>query len=73
MLWLENPGGQLSNTLWKEHKLADGPDVMINLVELDNDSSTVEILAAEFFSKKFTLHIIDRKTGTLKSSRIIDD
>ncbi len=59
---LENPGF-LNNTPWKEHKLADGPDVMINIVELDNDDSTIEIVAAEFFSKKISLNIIDKATG----------
>jgi hypothetical protein len=46
---------------------------MINLVEIDGDSSTLDIVAAEFFSKKISLNIIDKKTGTLKSRRVIDD
>jgi hypothetical protein len=36
---------------------------MVNVAELDNDDSTVEILAAEFFSKKISLNVIDKKTG----------
>lgn len=62
LIWLENPGS-LSNTPWIEHKLADGPDVMINVAELDNDDSTIEIIAAEFFSKRISLNIIDKATG----------
>ena len=45
---------------------------MINVAELDNDATTLEIVAAEFFSKKVSLHVIDKATGTLKYSRVLD-
>jgi hypothetical protein len=53
MLWLENPSSDSSAT-WKEHIIADGPDVHFELVDLNNDG-TEEIIAPEFWGKKVSV------------------
>lgn len=59
---------------WKERVLATGPDVMFNVVDMDAEDDTIEVIASQFFDKRVTLHSI--KTGKkpyISFSRTIDD
>eukprot|EP00752_Nemacystus_decipiens_P014828 g13201.t1 len=44
------------NLPWREKVLATGPDVMFEVVDLDPDDSTVQVICAEFFSGRVTMH-----------------
>lgn len=68
LLWLENPGVN-HKTTWKEHMIAKGPDVHFRVADLDDDS-IVEIIAAEFFSKKLSLI---QRTGDTWIRTLLDD
>jgi len=63
LVWLELPDtpSPLSdfNLPWRETVLAQGPDVMFEVVDLNPDDGTVEVLAAEFFSQRLTLHALE--------------
>jgi hypothetical protein len=67
------------NTPWREVVLAKGPDVMFEVVDLDPEDDTMEVFAAEFFSRRLTLHRIrkgDQRTGRLPrvlTSEVLDD
>jgi len=43
---------------WKERVLATGPDVMFNVVDMDTEDDTIEVIASQFFDKRVTLHSI---------------
>lgn len=68
LVWLEQPSKNPTDT-WSEHLIANGPDVYFRLLDLDHDGHK-EIVAAEFFSKKLSLHWREGKNWT---SRTIDD
>ncbi|GAB5032223.1 afg1-family atpase [Nannochloropsis oceanica] len=54
------------NTPWEEVVLVKGPDVMFDVVDLDPEDDVLEVFAAEFFSRRLTLHRLrkgDWKTG----------
>jgi hypothetical protein len=53
LLWLKNDPS--NNGFWKETVIAQGPDVHFRLADLDGDGRE-EILASEFFSKRFSVH-----------------
>lgn len=67
------------NAPWREVVLAKGPDVMFEVVDLDPEDDTVEVFAAEFFSRRLTLHRVqkgDHRTGRLPrvlTSEVLDD
>ena len=46
---------------WKEHKLADGPDVMFSVADFSTEDDTIEVISSEFFNQKVVLRSI--KTG----------
>lgn len=48
------------NVPWKVRVLDDGPDVMFSVADLDTSDDTIEVIASQFFSKKLTLHSIQR-------------
>lgn len=64
---------------WREKVLVAGPDVMFHVADLDPLDSTVQVFAAEFFSRRLTMHSIcwgDPKLGTeteVVQSWILDD
>ena len=81
LVWIEKP-----NTLnptaswnlpWREVVLAQGPDVMFEVVDLDPDDQSVEIFAAEFFSRKLTMHSLvwddSRNSPVVVERQVIDD
>jgi hypothetical protein len=45
---------------WQEHVLADGPDVMFCVADLDPTDDTVEVLASQFFHQSVRLLSIQR-------------
>lgn len=54
--------------------LAEGPDVMFSVADLDPSDDTIEIIASQFFQKKVSLHSI--KIGSdpqVVFKRVIDD
>ncbi len=68
ILWLEQPQKPTKGA-WAEHIIAKGPDTHFALHDLDGDGK-VEILSAEFFSKKLSLQW---QEGDVWKSRVIDD
>eukprot|EP00288_Rhodomonas_lens_P019088 CAMPEP_0177715440 /NCGR_PEP_ID=MMETSP0484_2-20121128/13994_1 /TAXON_ID=354590 /ORGANISM="Rhodomonas lens, Strain RHODO" /LENGTH=599 /DNA_ID=CAMNT_0019227437 /DNA_START=321 /DNA_END=2116 /DNA_ORIENTATION=- len=81
LVWLEKPAtlDPLAewNLPWREIVLAEGPDVMFEVVDLDESDSTVEIFAAEFFAQRLTLHSLawDERTKAPKVVQrdVLDD
>ncbi len=69
LVWLEHPADDALAGAWKEHVLAEGPDVHFRLADLDGDGSA-EIVATEFFSKRLSLWW---REGGRWEGRIIDD
>ncbi|CAB9510789.1 expressed unknown protein [Seminavis robusta] len=58
---------------WKVHVLDEGPDVMFNVVDLDTNDDTVEVISSQFFGEKVTLHSIQRgATPKVTFQRTID-
>lgn len=61
------------NLPWKLRVLAEGPDVMFSVADLDQSDNTVEVLAAQFFGKKVSLHSISiGQKPEVTFSRVID-
>ncbi|MEB3198572.1 MAG: VCBS repeat-containing protein [Candidatus Sericytochromatia bacterium] len=66
---------------WEEHVIAQGPDVHFRLADLDGDGRE-EVLASEFFSKRFTVlwqegdtwrnRVIDTKCGSAFDLEVAD-
>jgi len=60
LVWLEAPNATNPaapwNVPWREVVLAEGPDVMFEVVDLDGTDDTVEVFAAEFFAQRLTMH-----------------
>ncbi|MCX6128834.1 MAG: VCBS repeat-containing protein [Proteobacteria bacterium] len=67
ILWLEQPADKIKS-VWKEHLIAKGPDVHFVLQDLDNDGN-VEIISAEFFSKKLS---VQWQEAGVWQSKVID-
>ncbi|CAM9888636.1 unnamed protein product, partial [Scytosiphon promiscuus] len=44
------------NLPWRERVLVRGPDVMFEVVDLDPEDSTVQVVCAEFFGGRVTMH-----------------
>ncbi|KAL7545461.1 hypothetical protein ACHAWF_008811 [Thalassiosira exigua] len=62
------------NLPWKSRTLAEGPDVMFSVADLDQTDDTIEVISSQFFTKKVSLHSI--KLGPrpeIVFNRIIDD
>lgn len=73
LLWLEQPANP-TQVPWTEHVLVAGPDVIFATAELDGQSNTLEVVAAEFFSQKLSLHVISLgATVAVTKSKTIDD
>ena len=74
LLWFENPGQALtSDQEWTEHLITEGPDVLFTIQELDNDPSTLEIFAGEFWNEQLTLNVVTVSGGELKQRVVIDN
>ncbi|CAJ1950790.1 unnamed protein product [Cylindrotheca closterium] len=59
---------------WKERVLATGPDVMFNVVDMDTEDDTIEVIASQFFDKRVTLHSIKiGKNPSISFARTIDN
>jgi hypothetical protein len=43
---------------WVETVLAEGPDVMFEVVDLDPTDDCIEVVAAHFFGEKISVHSI---------------
>ena len=54
--------------------LANGPDVMFNIADLDTEDDTIEIIASQFFDKKVSVHSIQKgPVPKVVFERVIDD
>jgi hypothetical protein len=71
MIWLEHPGDGKTFP-WKEHHIADGPDVSFDIVALNATSTPALVYCAEFFGKKLTVLRLEQD-GTVSSQATIDD
>ena len=81
LVWIEKP--RVLNPMaswnlpWREVVLADGPDVIFEVVDLDEEDSTVEVFAAEFFARRLTMHSLgwddDKGVPVVVERQVIDD
>jgi hypothetical protein len=69
LLWLEQPSLDALANPWQEHVIAQGPDVHFVSLDLNSDGHK-EIVAAEFFSKKLSVHW--QSSDLVWHSRVID-
>ena len=73
LLWLEQPqANPLEKVPWEEHVLADGPDVIFTVADLNTADEVFEVFAAEFFSQKLSVLTISSTNATVMGSRDID-
>ena len=73
LLWLEQPQTDpLQNVPWEEHVLADGPDIIFTVADLDPADKVFEIFVAEFFAQKLSVLTISSINSTVIGSRDID-
>jgi len=77
LIWFKNPGSNPLGVFWEEHVLAEGPDIMIELVWLEGSPENAQpmIVASQFFSQKLTLWWVDQNSTWAEStpqSRVID-
>lgn len=72
MVWLEHPPTGLDQTPWTEHFITKGPDCFFELHTLKGYDGSFIVFAAEFFNKKLTVYQIQKGTGALQNSRVID-
>jgi len=68
LLWLEQPATSALSSTWKEHMMAQGPDVHFRMEDLDADGAQ-EIVTADFFSKRLSLWW---KEGDTYVTRVVD-
>eukprot|EP00960_Hanusia_phi_P007913 226850-Hanusia_phi.AAC.3 len=81
LVWLEqpdtaNPFAEWSLP-WREVVLAQGPDVMFEVLDLDPEDETVEVVAAEFFRQRLSFFSIkwdeSCKSPRVVQAEVIDD
>uniref|UniRef100_A0A6U5YY65 EF-hand domain-containing protein n=1 Tax=Guillardia theta TaxID=55529 RepID=A0A6U5YY65_GUITH len=74
LVWLEQPDTVNPfaewNLPWREVILAEGPDVMFEVVDLDPEDDTVEVVAAEFFRQRLSFFSL-RWDETCKSPKVV--
>eukprot|EP00475_Leptophrys_vorax_P004872 TRINITY_DN1290_c0_g1_i1.p1 TRINITY_DN1290_c0_g1~~TRINITY_DN1290_c0_g1_i1.p1 ORF type:complete len:417 (-),score=125.51 TRINITY_DN1290_c0_g1_i1:37-1287(-) len=58
LVWLENPGSVTG--AWTEHVITEGPEVMFQVHEMDGDDSTIDLIAAQFFSAKLRAYFFSK-------------
>jgi hypothetical protein len=62
LVWLILPKlGILAPEYLEEVVLAQGPDVMFEIFDMDSDDDTLEVIAAHFFGRKLSIHSIRGK------------
>jgi len=73
MVWMENPGkAEMDKVLWKEHHIADGPDVIFKSIPGPNGGRAV--FATEFFNgagPQLSVHML-HANGTRYADKVID-
>jgi hypothetical protein len=67
--WLEQPADPTA-VPWPSHKLADGPDIGIDVLAGPSGSGHAWIFAAEFFGKRFSF--FELRSGAIARSGVID-
>lgn len=63
LVWYEQPADGLATLPWKEHFITEGPDVFFEIADFDNDPSTIDVIATEFFSDQISLNFLDLDQG----------
>lgn len=66
------------HTPWKLRTLTTGPDVMFSVADLKGEEGTIEVIAAQFFTQKVSVHSVTLGTQSsplpsVSFSRTIDD
>ena len=74
LIWFENPGSKPFKGAWKEHHMANGPDIFYTLFDIDGDGRE-EIIAAQFFTQRLVCYWTTTTWADPKSvqSVVIDD
>jgi hypothetical protein len=49
------------------------PDVIFEVLELDGNASTIEVVSCEFFGSQLSLQVLNPNGGTLLSNTVIDN
>lgn len=57
-------------TPWKETVITTGPDVMFEVIDIDPDDDSIEIVAAEFFNERLTLTSLAPRRDWLGPNKI---
>ena len=74
LVWLEQPKSDpLNNVPWTEHSLADGPETVFVLTDLNPNDSQYEVFASQFFTKHLGLYVLGLKNNSLMYSRYLDE
>jgi hypothetical protein len=70
LVWLENPGHVTG--AWTEQVITEGPEVMFQVHEMDGDDSTIDLVAAQFFTSKLRAYFFKKSDPTQGYSVDID-
>jgi hypothetical protein len=76
LLWLEAPAnGSYTSGPWKEHIIAEGPDILFerypHTLRVDGVDGVHAIFCSEFFAQRLTIHFVT-PTGKFLKTRVID-
>lgn len=64
--------GGLKTLPWEEKVITSGPDVMFEIDSIPGYDNSLIIFAAEFFNKRLTVYQVEKGSGKLLNSRVID-
>ena len=70
LLWLEHPETGLQTLPWTEHIITASPDVMFDMAPYGKGWV---VFAAAFFDKKLMAYEVEKGTGNLLQTKVIDD
>lgn len=74
LLWLEQPkSNPVDNVPWTEHLLADGPETVFILTDLNLKDDQYEVIATQFFTQHLALYVFGLKNNSLLYSRYLDE
>ena len=74
LIWLEQPKeSPLTNVPWVEHVLADGPETVFVLTDLDPNDDQYEVIAPQYFTEHLTLYVFGLSNNSLLYSRYLDE
>ena len=74
LIWLEQPkDSPLTNLPWVEHSLADGPETVFILTDLDPKDDHYEVIASQYFTEHLALYVFGLANNSLLYFRYLDE